>query len=190
MKKQQFIMVLLMTFLLGACGQDDTPQPTAAIVSEPMKETSPTPTEDAIFQALQEYLGEWRGEWRNITFGSSGGIQATVNAEKDGTLSFTVDLDGFVFGALDPDPISYSGNFDAAGVVFIIPGDPLFGDLSITVTDDGEIAIVGESVPDERIEKISAVGTATPEEIFLEYIVVFAAGNSAVGDMTLTKDSY
>ncbi len=190
MSKYAFIMILAVIILLSACGGGKILEPTAAFVSEPTTEASPTPTEDAIFQALQEYMGDWRGEWRNLTFGSSGGIHATVNAEEDGTLTFTVDLDGFVFGALDPDPISYSGNFDAEGVVFNIPGDPLFGDLSITVTEDGEVAIVGEAVPDERIEKISAVGTVTPGEISLEYIVAFAAGDSAVGDMTLTKDSY
>jgi len=189
MKKQLFIMVLLMTFILGACGRDDTPEATATPAPEPTTEVPATPTEDVAFQALQAYLGNWRGEWHNITFGSSGAVTATVSADEDGTLSISLDLDGLVFGALDPDPISCSGNFDAEGAVFNIPNDPLFGDLSITITEDGEVAIVGESVPDERIEKISAVGTITPEEISLEYIVAFAAGDSAVGDMTLTKES-
>jgi hypothetical protein len=189
MRKHIFIMVLLIVLLLAACGKDETPEATAATAPEPTVEVPPTPTEDAAFKALQAYLGNWSGEWHNVTFGSSGAVSATVSADEDGTLTITVDLDGFVFGALDPDPITYSGKFDAEGAVFTIPGDPLFGDLTITITEDGEVAIVGESVPDERIDKISAVGTVTPQEISLEYIVGFTAGDSAVGDMTLTKDS-
>lgn len=189
MRKHITIMVLLMVLMLAACGAEETPEPTATPAPEPTTQVPPTPTEDAAFQAIQPYLGNWSGEWRNTTFASSGAVSATVSAEEDGTLTFSVDLDGFVFGALDPDPVTYSGNFDAEGVVFNIPGDPLLGDLTIAITADGEVVIVGESVPDERIDKVSAVGTVTPEEISLEYIVTFATGDSAVGEMSLTKDS-
>lgn len=149
----------------------------------------PTPAEDTAYQDVQAYLGEWSGAWRNITFGSSGAAFATLAAEQDGTASFTVDLDGFVFGVIDPDPITYVGSFSADGAIFEAPGDPLFGDLTMKVTADGEVAIVGELVPIEGIAQLSATGTITPEEIFLEYIVTFAAGDTAVGEMTLTKDS-
>ncbi len=189
MWKHTIILILLLALLLGACSGNETPEATATTAPESTVEVPPTPTEDPVFQALQAYLGSWSGEWHNITFGSSGAVSATVNADEDGTLTISVDLDGFVFGAFDPDPITYSGNFDAEGAVFTIPGDPLFGDLTITITEDGEVAIVGESVPDERIDKVSAVGTVTPQEISLEYIVGFTTGDSAVGDMTLTKDS-
>ncbi len=189
MRKHIFIMVLLMALMLAACGAEEIPESTVTPAPEPTTQVPPTPTEDAAFQALQAYLGAWSGEWRNTTFGSSGAVSATVSADEDGTMTFSVDLDGFVFGALDPDPVTYSGNFDAEGAVFNIPGDPLLGDLTITVTADGEVVIVGESVPDERIDKVSAVGTVTPEEISLEYIVTFTTGDSAVGEMSLTKDA-
>ncbi|MEJ2550127.1 MAG: hypothetical protein P8Z41_07635 [Anaerolineales bacterium] len=189
MRKHISILVLLMTLLLGACGRNETPEATATTAPEPIVEVPPTPTEDPVFQALQAYLGSWSGEWHNITFGSSGAVSATVSADEEGTLTISLDLDGSVFGASDPDPVIYSGNFDAEGAVFTIPGDPLFGDLTITITEYGEVVIVGESVPDERIDKVSAVGTVTPEEISLEYIVAFTTGDSAVGDLTLTKDS-
>ncbi len=189
MRKHVFVMVLLVVLLLSACGKNETPEATATLAPEATMEVPPTPTEDPIFLAIQAYLGSWSGEWRNITFGSSGAVTAIVSADEDGTLSIVVDLDGSVFGASDPEPISYSGKFDAEGAVFNIPGDSLFGDLTITITEDGEVVILGESVPDERIDKISAVGTVSPEGISLEYIVGFTAGDSAVGDMTLTKDS-
>lgn len=189
MRKLILILVLLLGMLLSACGGDETPEATATPEPKPTTAVPPTPTEDTTFQDIQAYLGDWSGEWRNITFGSSGAVHATFSAEEVGTLSFTVDLDGFVFGALDPDPISYSGSFDPEGAVFNIPGDSLFGDLSINVSKDGAVTIVGESVPDERIDSITAEGTVTPMEVSLDYEVTFTTGDSAVGEMTLTKDS-
>ena len=148
----------------------------------------PTPTEDTKFDEVLAYLGEWSGEWRNITFGSSGAVSATFVAEEDGAAAFTIDLDGFVFGALDPEPMIYSGSFSSEGAVFDIPADPLFGDLTISVTVDGEISIVGDLVPMEGIAQISAAGTITSEEMHLDYTVTFSTGDPAIGEMNLLKN--
>jgi hypothetical protein len=189
MNKRIVILVLMASILLTACGSD-TPEPTKPPEPPPPTDTPipPTPTEDTTFQEVQAYLGEWSGEWRNITFGSSGAVSATFAAEEDGTAAFTIDLDGYVFGAFDPDPMTYTGSFSSEGAVFDIPTDPLFGDLTITATTDGEISIEGNLVPIEGIAQISATGTITAEEIHLDYTVTFSAGDPAIGEMNLTKN--
>jgi hypothetical protein len=189
MNKHIVILVLLASILLTACGSD-TPEPTKPPDPPPPTDTTTprTPTEDTTFQDVRAYLGEWSGEWRNITFGSSGAARATFVADEDGTAAFTIDLDGYVFGAFDPDPMTYAGSFNSDGAVFDIPEDPLFGDLTITVTTDGEVSIVGDLVPMEGIAQISATGTITAEEMHLDYIVTFSAGDPAIGEMNLTKN--
>ena len=147
----------------------------------------PTPTEDNTYDQVQLYLGEWSGEWHNTTFGSTGAARASTTAEPDGSATFTVDLDGFVFGALDPNPMTYIGTYTADGVTFEAPGDPLFGDLTIIVTRDGEITIQGELVPIEGIASLFASGTITADEVSLSYTVAFAGGGEAVGEMVLAK---
>ena len=190
MSKHIVALVLLAALILVSCGGSDTPEPTTPPEPPPPTETPipPTPTEDTTFQEVQAYLGEWSGEWRNITFGSSGAVSASFLAEEDGTAAFTIDLDGFVFGALDPDPMTYTGSFSSEGAVFDIPADPLFGDLTITVTAEGEISITGELVPVEGIAQISAIGTISSEEMHLDYTVTFSAGEPAIGEMNLTKN--
>lgn len=194
MRKHSLIIILLTTMLLGACAGDaaqeatatNTPEPTPASPTSPPPTPEPTATED-LFALVEPYLGEWSGEWRNTTFGSSGAVRATLEAQPDGTASFTVDLDGFVFGALDPDPKTYTGSYTADGATFEAPGDPLFGDLTIQASFDGQVTITGEMVPVPGIAQLDAVGSFTPQEIALEYTVTFAGGDLAEGEMTLTK---
>lgn len=194
MNKRLLIPILLAAMLLGACGGDaaqeatatNTPQPAPASPTPPPPTPKPTATED-LFALVEPYLGEWNGEWRNTTFGSSGAARATIEAQPDGTASFTVDLDGFVFGALNPDPKTYTGSFTADGATFVAPDDPLFGDLTIQVSPDGEVTITGEMVPIQGIAQLDAVGSITPDEIALEYTVTFVGGDLAVGEMALTK---
>ena len=146
-----------------------------------------TPTKDNTFDQAQLYVGEWSGEWRNTTFGSTGAARASTTAEPDGSATFTVDLDGFVFGALDPDPMTYIGTYTADGATFETPDDPLFGDLTIIVTRDGEITIQGELVPIDGIASLFATGTITADEVSLNYTVAFSGGGEAVGELVLTK---
>ncbi|NIS80600.1 MAG: hypothetical protein GTO14_10435 [Anaerolineales bacterium] len=196
MKKSVLGLIVLLAVSLTACG-GGAPSPTATNTPEPAQPTSPpatatpepTPTEDTTYKRVQEYLGEWSGEWRNTTFGSRGAARATFTAEPDGTATFTIDLDGFVFGALDPDPVTYTGTFSADGAIFEAPGDPLFGDLTITVSSDGKVTILGELVPVEGIASLAATGTITPEVLNLKYTVTFAGSGEAVGEFELTKNS-
>ena len=81
--------------------------------------------------------GDWVGEWNNLTYGSSGPTSMEVIVREDGTVSITFDLDGFVFGLLDPPDITFDMNYDADGRVFDKTGDSPFGDLTLTATADG-----------------------------------------------------
>jgi hypothetical protein len=166
-------------------------QPTAAeeYVAPPVAPQAseePPGAEDA-YQRVQRMAGEWSGEWRNITFASSGDATASVSVDAEGGATFTIDLDGMVFGMADPPPMTYSGTYDADGAYFEAPDDPLFGDLSIRFASNGDASVVGELVPVEGVARLEAYGTATADGVQLFYTVYFLGGSSAEGELTLHK---
>lgn len=140
------------------------------------------------YEAAKAYEGSWAGQWTNTTFGSAGAVTVQITITEDGTATYTVDLGGMVFGVIDPPEMTYVGTFDADGALFEAPGDPLFGDLTITINAAGEIAVVGDLVPIAGIARLEAGGTVTPGTMELTYTVFFAGGGSAVGVMTLEKE--
>jgi len=115
------------------------------------------------------------GQWNNTTFGSSGGV--TIDATVVGTaFNITVDLDGFVFGSVDPAPFNFSGdlsgggNFNAAGV-------PNLGDLSGSIDGLGNIDLSFTNVPNLNIDSVFASGTTDGATfVSMTYEVVFAGG--------------
>jgi hypothetical protein len=199
MQKSKYTVVLVLALALVACGGEAAPEPTptpepeqmapTATTPPPAPTSAPTATEDTGFEQASAFAGEWSGSWENTTFGSSGDARAAIDVQPDGTATFTVDLDGMVFGMLDPDPMTYEGTYDANGATFEAPGDPLFGDLAISVTPAGDVTINGELVPVDGIASLSASGTISSDSIQLEYTVVFTGGGEAMGVLNLVKES-
>lgn len=163
----------------------DTPEPTPEPSDTPTAE--PSPTEDTGYDRALLFTGKWEGEWRNTTFGSRGGIEAEAFANPDGTASFSIDLGGLVFGALDPDPQTYSGTFDAEGAYFQILDDPVFGEVLITILSSGEVSMTADLIPDPGIATMEATGALTPDELTATYTITFIGGGQASGEVTLTK---
>jgi hypothetical protein len=134
------------------------------------------------------YAGTWLGEWNNTTFGSSGAASATITVDTDSrTFTMVSDLDGFVFGASDPPPETYTGSYDDNGVSLTATSDT-FGTTQVTVTPDGRVSGSSTGVPNPSIDSVQYSGTITPTTYTLDYTVVFS-GNSgtAEGVVTMTK---
>jgi hypothetical protein len=199
MHNLKYAFLLVSALALAACGGSAAPEATptpemeqvAPTATTPPPSPTPEPTEEknAAYEQGRTLAGEWSGSWENTTFGSTGGARAVIDVQPDGDATFTIDLDGMVFGALDPDPMSYEGTYDADGAVFEAPSDPLFGDLTITVDADGEVTINGELVPVDGIASLSAEGSITSDAIQLEYTVGFTGGGEAKGVLNLAKES-
>jgi hypothetical protein len=110
-----------------------------------------------------------------------------ISLSEDGTASFTLDLDGSVFGASDPPAKTISGTFDESETKFQVTGDDLFGDLTVTVTPDGSISIEATMIPTPGIDSLTARGTITSEAVNLNYTVTFSDGSTAEGVFELMK---
>ena len=206
-------ILIALVLIAAACGDDDgaatTQAPTttaAAATTAPATTQAPattaapettaaatTTTEDPfaeIIALVTAYAGDYAGEWTNTTFGSTGAITGSL-AFDEATLSVTLelDIDGFVFGAFDPDPETFVISLAEAAA------DPdnatmiesaTFGTLRAVVTREG-IEMFSDQVPEPGIASVLITGPITPEGFDLAYTIEFAGGGGAEGTATLTK---
>ena len=137
----------------------------------------------------EEYAGTYQGTWTNTTFGSTGTIKIDVVVDASAkTAKITTTLTGNVFGAPAPPPETLT-----IPLGDVQPGQPptvtspLFGQLSISVKDDGTVVGDAPNVPSAAVNtfhvelKPSATGFAGT------YSVVLASGTTANGTLTLTR---
>lgn len=192
----------LSALLIGGCGtpapapaqespeaeqstSTETPTSTPIPAAEPTETPEPTATPSP-YEAFRVVAGDWTGSWTNTTFGSTGGATIGIALSPDGTASFTLDLDGLVFGLLDPEPEEFGGSYDAAGATFGDANNRLFGNVTITISADGDILFEATGVPAPGIESITAEGTISADAIEMSYTVTFTGGGTAEGVMSLT----
>jgi hypothetical protein len=186
------VCVLLILLVLPAVGVE-VRNPFSS-QSDSTQEVSPAPgempsdeLEDEDYQRALEMAGEWEGTWVNNTFSSTGAASLLIEVNPSGLATLTLDLDGFIFGMLDPDPVTYTANFGGGRVDLDVSDDPVFGDFLASGLADGTIAIEAELIPIEGIASLTAEGTFTPQQIFLSYNVEFLGGGDANGVVILTK---
>ncbi len=140
--------------------------------------------------------GLWLGQWNNATFGSQGpvGVQvdviqnaaAAVGPTQNGTANVTVDLDGPVFGQIDPDPIVIGVNWDGEGATGSV-NDTQIGDVAVSVNADSEIQVQITDIPGGGIESVTASGSREGNTISSAYLVNFAQGGPANGTVSLQR---
>lgn len=150
-------------------------------------ETPLEPPMDESYQRALEMAGEWEGMWENNTFSSSGAASLLIEVDPSGLATLTLDLDGFVFGMLDPDPVVYTANFGGGRIDFDVTDDPVFGDFLASGLTDGTVSIEADLIPVEGIARLTAEGTFAPGGIHLTYTVEFLGGGSANGELNLTR---
>jgi hypothetical protein len=148
---------------------------------------APTPESNTAYDQAAQFEGEWVGVWTNNTFGSTGDVTVTIIVGTDGTGIFLVDLGGLVFGTVDPPEMRYEGTYTLDGALFEAAGDPLFGDLTITINSAGEVSILGDLIPIDGIARLEASGTISLESMDLHYVVLFPGGGQADGVFTLAR---
>jgi hypothetical protein len=156
------------------------PLPTAT----PAPTFTPTPAQAPGYAWASQFAGDWSGSWRNTTFGSTGGAEATVVVNEDGTVEVALDLGGFVFGLSDPPSITFTGTYDADGGRFAVQDDPLFGDLTVNVANSGVITGGIENNP--LGFGMTLDGMLTVETFDLNYAVTLPSGQAAQGVLTMT----
>ena len=117
-------------------------------------------------------VGTYVGSWTNTTFGSTGG--AMIDIQFDGTnYTATADLDGNVFGLADPPPVVFTGAPDGGGgAILNLVDDPLFGDLSGTVSAAGVIQATFSDLPVAFITEVTADGQIGGGMIHIDYAVL------------------
>ena len=145
------------------------------------------PAQDESYARALEMAGEWQGMWINNTFSSSGAASLIIEVAPSGVATLTLDLDGFIFGMLDPDPITYTAQFGGGRIDLDVSDDPVFGDFLASGLDDGSVSIEAELIPVEDIARLTAEGTFAPEGIHLNYTVEFFGGAEATGEVHLTR---
>lgn len=98
----------------------------------------------SVFASL---VGDYHGEWVNQTFNTSGELEVELELEGN-ILTATIDIDGFMFGSLNPAPFQIS--FDATGKTlpaqYSIIGTPI-GNLAVQFNQDSSFSVVETSVP-------------------------------------------
>ncbi len=209
------IALLLLVLVAAACGDDDAATTTAApttteaatttaapVTTEAATTTAaPTTTEAATTTAdplaslaadLAEYSGDFTGQWVNTTFNTEGPIEGMIEVDAEAmTLTITIDIGGFVFGAFDPDPETFTISLTdititADGITLGGVASESFGAMDLGFTDDG-IDMYGDDVPDAGIATIRVTGPVTPEGADLTYVIEFEGGGSAEGTVHMER---
>jgi hypothetical protein len=183
--------LLLAALLLQACGGPEAPPPTATLPPPPPPPTEtpapsatpPAPTETATpahapgYEAWLAYAGDWSGAWQNQTFGTTGEALATVTVRDDGTAEIVLDLGGFVFGVINPPPITLSGTYTATDATFGLEEDPTFGNIAVTFTAQGEVIATFANLLLQG-GSMSVTGTFTPQRIEMNYSLSLGSINA------------
>lgn len=194
---RRFIALMALVALVAACGgdaADKTTTTTAAAVTTTapggatttIAETSTTLDEAAVRVAAAEALvGSYDGEWRNLTFGSSGSAEATM--ELNGSVAtMTMTLGGNVFGGSAPPPVVM--DFDLSSPPPYMVTSDLFGEVTVEVDLDGNLVFGSESI--ESLGGMSLVvdGTVTATGFDLEYSIFGTDGSLfAEGEFDMPK---
>ena len=95
-------------------------------------------------------------------------------------------MDGQVFGDVDPDPLSMSGEWDPTGFT-VSATDDVWGPISISWNGDGSVE--GEATPAGDDDVLSFAGNHGPQKMRLDYAFTDPEdGVTAQGSITLTPD--
>jgi len=137
---------------------------------------------------IAEMVGTYLGSWLNLSFGSTGDSMTAISVDQmTKTVSMTIDLDGSVLGGGNPPAETFTGPYDSHG--FTVTGSSaIFGDLTFQVDILGRLVGMGTNVPSPGIDRVYFSGSASPDTIAIDYLVVFAGGNgTAEGVLTMAR---
>ncbi len=150
---------------------------------------APEEMQQSLYEALLPYEGRWVGGWTNETFDTSGTMTVDVDVHEDGYVDVTYDLEGYVFGWINPEPRTTRGVYNEEGAFFTVSNDYVFGDVNVHLTPDYTIAISGARIPLTRVDLVEGTGTFSETEASIDYSVRFLRRGGSTGVVTLTKET-
>jgi hypothetical protein len=108
--------------------------------------------------------GRWEGTWDNHTFLSGGDLSLDAEVREDCTASMAITG---VFMQPGVQTINAVYHDDGTDTVLEVTGNPIFGNTTITIADDGEINIQGTGLH-QLITSVEATGMVTADTLDLE----------------------
>lgn len=134
---------------------------------------------DVLYAQYSPYGGVWEGKWENKISGNKGTVTATVSFQKDGLVQVIADIDGLVYGLVDPDPRTYLGYYDGKGIHFVLNRESVFGEVTIDALD-GKIDAKGFRIPFTRINGVAGQGSYDMKTTDIVYQVanIFLPGSN------------
>ncbi len=150
--------------------------------------TSDYCTPASLYRDYASYAGTWSGSWTNTTFGSMGNMTGQLSVEKNGTAQLVLDVDGFVFGLIDPAAKTFTGTYNENAMTFTGTGDDLFGNLTMTFAASGSVTVAGLDVPADSIDSLTASGVVTATNLNADYTLTIGGVTYAEGTMSIVKN--
>ncbi len=136
------------------------------------------------------------GSWQNNTFGTTGPASAFIAADRiSHQAQLTLTLGGNVFGGSAPPPQTLVGLPDSSVsmVTFSALGNALFGNLSATVDNEGNINGSATSIPSPNVSSMMFTGAVTQNvvtaggEANVNYTLNLIPSGTATGTLTLAS---
>ncbi|MBI5852595.1 MAG: hypothetical protein HZB39_16400 [Planctomycetes bacterium] len=131
------------------------------------------------------FLGTWAGTWTNTTFSSTGAANVVV-AQNGSDLTFTVDLDGNVFGGANPAAEVFTAIFDTSRVSLGATTSAVYGDLTGTLNANGSYTISGTNI-NGSVASFTMTGNWTGTQINANVAITFDDTTTAAATGSLTK---
>lgn len=130
---------------------------------------------------------DYEGQWHNLTFNSTGAARATVTKTLP-AVSVSLDLDGNVFGGLNPAPLVLSGIASPDGSVAFTPinGHATYGDVTASTSTLGVLTAACANVPGQ-VSTVLLTGTTSPALIDLTYDITFDTGSTGANGTVLMR---
>ncbi|MEO5916348.1 MAG: hypothetical protein ABIS50_19080 [Luteolibacter sp.] len=123
----------------------------------------------------------YEGSWKNKTFGSTGALTIDLTI-KNSRASGSFDLDGPVFGGLNPPAIPFDFPVKANGSGKIKVNGTIMGDFNGTIDEDGNFSVTITNIPGALTEaRINGVFDIKLEKLTADYVVDNAGGPYANG---------
>ncbi len=138
------------------------------------------------YENFSQFAGTWTGTWSNATYGSTGGVEATIDVRTDGTASLAFTMTGNVLGVGFSPEIDVPGTYDSYTLVFQAIDLPAFGSLWISLDKAGSVSMRANALPVEGIGSVSAQGRMTGDTMDILYQVYLSNNQMAAGTASLT----
>jgi hypothetical protein len=133
--------------------------------------------------AAADFQGtSFTGTWNNTTFGSTGASKASFTVDESAkTMTMKLDLDGNVFGGVNPAEETFQGTY-TDDEMNLSGTSTVFGTLTLKVTKEG--VLTGTATPTRG--DVTFDGTVSTSSISLNY-TLDDSGSEVKGTLSMTK---